>query len=173
MVNTLTPILKETLIKEGDEIDKLLPGIVSKYGVRQEILDVYNTRKGLPLESVETLAQPKAEGIYREMFYTEPGYDKLSPAIARQVFNFGVQSGPPKSTMVLQSIVGAKPDGRLGPKTMKAVEVYVEKNGEDKLAQEIINTRRKYIEYLIKKNPKKYGEIQKGLRNRVNSMEKE
>jgi len=171
MANTFSSSLKKTLKNEGTDLDTLLPGIVSKYGIRQEILDAYNKRSNLPLENIKDVDPKKVEKIYHDIFYIEPGYDKLPPKIATQAFDFGVQSGPSRSTMVIQSLVGAKPDGIIGPKTLLAIQSYVEKNGEDTLIKGIIDTRRTYIESLIKNHPKKFGGIQKGLRNRVNAME--
>lgn len=170
MANPFSSALSQTLQNEGSGVDKLLPDIVSRYGVQQSSLDNYNKRKGLPLEDVAGVDPAKVSNLYYEDYYKQPGYDQLPDKVATQVFDFGVQSGTPRATRYLQAVVGAKPDGVLGPKTVAAVQKFVDMHGEDALSSSIVNARRKYIENLITSNPAKYGKIAKGLRNRVDAM---
>jgi len=64
-----------------------------------------------------------ADGGLREsakLFYEENfwHYDDLdSQAVANKVFDLGVNVGPAKAITWLQAAVGAKPDGKFGPKT--------------------------------------------------------
>lgn len=171
MANPFSDMLSKTLKNEGSDVDSLLPGIISKYGVQQSTLDSYNQRKGLPLEDVKKVNPEKVQNLYYEDYYKAPGFDKLPSKVATQVFDFGVQSGTPRATRLLQVLVGAKPDGKLGPKTLAAVDQFVATHGEDALSTSIVNGRRQFIEAIIKANPQKFGKIANGLRNRVNAME--
>ncbi len=171
MANPFSGMLEKTLKNEGSSVDTLLPGIISRYGVQQNALDSFNQRKGLPLERVESVDPKKVQQLYYEDYYLQPGYNKLPEKVATQLFDFGVQSGTPRATSFLQAVVGAKPDGKLGPKTLAAVNQFIETHGEDALASNIVSARKQFIDKIIQNNPKKYGPIAKGLRNRVSAME--
>lgn len=65
------------------------------------------------------LTRDQAASIYKREFWDLLRCDELPPAVACAVFNFGVQHGPIDAAMALQSVVGARPDGIVGPETVR------------------------------------------------------
>ena len=41
-----------------------------------------------------------------------------NPSVALSLFDWGVNSGPRRSSKAFQKIIGANPDGKIGPKTL-------------------------------------------------------
>ena len=72
--------------------------------------------------------------------------------------------------MAVQSIVGSKPDGVIGPKTIKAINKYVEANGVDVLHKQILDNRVEHYNSLVVSNPQKYSKYLSGWLNRVNKI---
>jgi len=69
--------------------------------------------RGLPRE--------KAKQIYRDMYWTPVKADQLPAGIRFDVFDAAVNSGVGQAVKWLQRVVGATPDGALGPMTLQAV----------------------------------------------------
>ncbi len=69
--------------------------------------------------------QNAAREVLWKTFYLDPGLDKLDDEHLReQIFDFGVNAGPSTAIAVLQVVVDAVPDGKLGPKTLAKVSTY-------------------------------------------------
>lgn len=67
----------------------------------------------------------KAERAYETVFYTSPGLDAIpDPHLREQMFDFGVNAGPKQAVRLLQILVGASPDGVLGPQTLERLTQY-------------------------------------------------
>lgn len=64
--NALTFELKE----EGGYVDNPHdPGGATNFGVTQRTYDVWRTRQGLPLQSVQLITQDEVAAIYKEMYW--------------------------------------------------------------------------------------------------------
>ena len=59
--------------------------------------------------------------FYRAMYWNPIHGDSLPPALALCVFHVSVNAGPRRAARLLQSVVGATPDGAIGPATLAAV----------------------------------------------------
>jgi lysozyme family protein len=62
------------------------------------------------------------EQIYRKHYWGAVRGDGLPSGIDLAVFDFAVNSGPARAIQHLQRLVGTKPDGFIGPITLRAVE---------------------------------------------------
>lgn len=51
--------------------------------------------------------------------------EDLPDGVDYAVFNFAVNSGPSRAARYLQSVVGVRQDGKIGPQTLKAVEAVL------------------------------------------------
>lgn len=60
--------------------------------------------------------------FYREQFWGKVSGDELPPAIAESIFDFAVNAGVSTAIKLAQIVVGAVPDGRLGPVTMEKLK---------------------------------------------------
>lgn len=89
------------------------------------------TNKGITLATFRRYVEPKATKddlrrvtnaqvatIYRKQYWDAVKGDDLPDGIDFAVFDFAVNSGPSRAAKYLQSIVGAKQDGKIGPDTL-------------------------------------------------------
>lgn len=85
-----------------------------------------NAHPGWPgWAAIDRGEQPPAElvrGLYRAKFWDPLRGDEIAdPGIAETLFNFGVNAGPATAVKLAQIVVGATPDGALGPRTLAAL----------------------------------------------------
>ena len=92
---------------------------------------------------MKLMPREEAAGIYRRLYWLRPRYDEVAkhaPRIAAELFDTGANMGPAVATTFLQRALTAlnrngkdypdlTPDGRIGPKTLHALETYLEKRG--------------------------------------------
>jgi len=88
------------------------PGGETKYGI---------SKRSYPGEDIKNLTRERAEDIYFKDFWCYLKCDKLDPALAEFVFDFGVNSGVGAAAKAMQKAVGALPDGIIGPKTLALI----------------------------------------------------
>lgn len=159
-------ILQKTLGYEG--WDKLNPKDPSKYGILEKNYQSYLKSIGKENASIQRITLPEASEIYRKNYYQANSLDRMPLRTSAVMFDWAVNSGAGTPIKNLQKIIGAEPDGKVGPKTLEAVNSYISQHGEDSLVESIINSRRSFIDRITKLNPKLPAE---GLRNRVNKVE--
>lgn len=163
-------ILANTLSYEGGfTVDHA--GATNK-GVTQTTYDAYRTSQKKPKQAVKDISDDEVENIYRTDFFEKQKYDKMPHSIAGLMFDFGVNSGPARANKILQKIVGAKPDGAIGPNTLFAVEKFIVDKGEQALRQKIAEARSNFVNFLASENPDKYGPYIKGWSNRISGIDK-
>ena len=70
---------------------------------------------------------PEAEtvrGFYRANFWTPLRLEEVqSPDVVRSLFDFAVNAGTGTAAKLAQVVVGVTPDGRVGPKTLAALNM--------------------------------------------------
>jgi lysozyme family protein len=93
------------------------PGGETKFGI---------SKRAFPDEDIANLSEGRAMQIYYEDYYKKVNADKLPERIAWQVFDFGVNAGVARSARMVQRLVGAYPDGKIGPTTIALVNRYKE-----------------------------------------------
>lgn len=136
-------------------------------GISQQTYDSWAKQNDKPKKSVMELTYGETKDFYESEFYKRPKIDKLLGKVRMNVFDYGVHSSPVKAIQDLQKIVGAKPDGIIGPKTLAKVEKYVAKYGEKGLSMKILQSRASYLSELVAKDPVKYGQFEGGWGNRI------
>lgn len=83
-----------------------------------------------------------AQNIYRKKYFIDPGFDRvylLSPLIAEEMFDTGVNMGTSVPGPWLQRLLNAfndaktdlAVDGAIGPATVTALRLYLNKRGSD------------------------------------------
>jgi len=78
--------------------------------------------------------------------YWEPcRADELPLGLDYYVFDFTVHSGQGNSIKCLQRVVGANPDGAIGPKTIQATLHYVETHGVKRAIKQLDKERRTFL----------------------------
>lgn len=119
-------IQSEGSVYEDDPDD---PGGATKYGITFDRLRLWRA-KPITKNDVRALTLDEAKEIYRSSHYW--GHvrgDSLPAGLDYTVFDFGVNSGPARAVRMLQTMIGAKPDGDFGPASFKALEAYIATHG--------------------------------------------
>lgn len=73
-------------------------------------------------EELRNITDAQLATIYRRSFWDPIGGALLPSGVDHAVFDFAINSGPGRAAEYLQRVVGAVPDGRVGPATIAAVE---------------------------------------------------
>jgi len=93
----------------------------------------------------------EATQVFRDQYMRETHIAEIPyPALRAQLFDWAVHSGPSIPIRALQRLVGTKPDGVLGPRTLAAV------TAQDPLAlnNALVQARVAFLENLILKRPR-------------------
>jgi lysozyme family protein len=122
------------------------PGGPTNKGVTQAAYDDYRKRKGLPLKRVSSISGPELTAFYADIWQQVAG-DALPAGLDFATFDFAVNSGVMRAAEMLQSYVGAKPDGYIGAKTVLAARGAMAKN-EDKVIGDYCDDRQAFVETL-------------------------
>lgn len=123
VASTYGEALKRVLIHEGgNDDDPADPGGRTSRGITKTDWNNWRaTHPGLPSD-VWAAPQASIVAIYREKYWDKEDCDELPAGLDYCVFDYGVNSGTGRSSKVLQRLVGANPDGEIGPDTIKAVK---------------------------------------------------
>lgn len=122
---TYPVMLRRLLLHEGGYVNHPKdPGGATNKGITQRTYDNWRARQGLIPRDIRLLMMVELEAIYKEEYYNKIKGDKLPPALAFQVFDAAVNSGPTRAIQWLQEALGVVVDGKLGPKTLAAVQSF-------------------------------------------------
>lgn len=89
------------------------PGRETKFGI---------SARAYPGLDIENLTRDDAEAIYRLDYWEKAGCHRLPAPFDVLVFDMAVHSGVKTAVTMLQRLVGAEPDGKIGPRTLAAVD---------------------------------------------------
>lgn len=102
------------------------PGGITKWGISLRFL------RGIGMDingdgvvdgyDIRELDEQQVEDIYRWHFWEKVQCDAMPDGLDLCVFDCAVNQGVGRARRLLQKSVGAKPDGIIGPKTLKAVQ---------------------------------------------------
>ena len=98
------------------------PGGATNKGITHK---TYAEFLGRPLEDVDELkniSEEHVQEIYKKNYWDRVMADELDTGLDLATFDWAVNSGPGRPARVLQSLVGAKEDGVIGPKTMARIK---------------------------------------------------
>lgn len=92
----------------------------TNYGVTQVTFDTWNRIKDRPLREVRNITLDEAKELYKELYWYKYKCDRLPDALSVALFDFCVQSQPPRPTKYLQESLGVVTDGIIGNQTIGA-----------------------------------------------------
>lgn len=92
----------------------------TNYGVTQVTFDTWNRIKNRPMRGVSEISKEEAKELYRELYWLKFKCDKLPDVLSVALFDFCVQSQPPRPTKFLQECLGVTADGIIGKQTIGA-----------------------------------------------------
>ena len=87
----------------------------TKYGISQ---------RAYPHLDIESLTCDQAQGIYFRDYWKAARCHELPSGLSHIVFDAAVNHGAFRAQQMLQELVGAKPDGIIGPATLSAVASF-------------------------------------------------
>lgn len=134
MSETSFPIcLANVLRKEGGFVnDSRDPGGATMQGITQRVYNAFRTGKNLPVANVKFIGASEVSEIYRGQYWDAVQGDLLPSGVDNCIFDEGVNSGPIRSVMDLQKVLGVTQDGHLGMITLGALRA--------RNASEVINS---------------------------------
>jgi len=165
-------IIYKTMAEEGGYVDNLnIIDQPTNSGITQPTLNKYNADHphfNFP-HNVKDLTSEQAQQIYGEVYYDKRRIGEIkNERIARAVFDMGVMSNFNNVGKIVQKtlndLIGAnlKPDGKIGDKTIKALN-NIPNDKVNNFMQDLKINRIKYLQGLPGWN--KYG---RGWTNRTN-----
>ena len=91
------------------------------------------------------------EEIYEDRYWDKVRGDDLcqmhgNPSVALSLFDWGVNSGPRRSSKAFQKIIGANPDGKIGPKTL----ALAKDQSDEYIVNQMYKIRQSFYESLSK-----------------------
>jgi len=136
--------LKTILHHEGGYVNHPKdPGGETNLGVTKRVYQEHGGTKDMKDLVVEDVAP-----IYKKGYWDRIKGDDLPGGLDLCVFDFGVNAGPARAAKFLQSMIGTKVDGGIGPNTLAKVEEYIRENGEHESVKKYQEMRQKYYEQL-------------------------
>lgn len=109
---------------EGGFVDhKSDPGGPTNLGITLATYKKCINPKGT-IAGLKALTKEQAGECYRRQFWNAINGDLLPDGVDYAAFDFAVNSGPARAVKYLQSAVGTKQDGKLGPETLAAIKEH-------------------------------------------------
>jgi lysozyme family protein len=148
---TLDALITALILREGGYVNHTHDrGGPTNMGITLRTLSRW---RGYPCtaEDVENLQEEEARAIYEGEYWIQPRFNtlELSPVIIDMVFDSGVHHGAPKAIKLLQTAIGVRADGHIGPVTRDAALLI---DGPT-LAARFMGERVEYIGKIITNDP--------------------
>ena len=114
--------LKHVLVHEGGYVDHPRdPGGATNKGVTLAVFQRFYGR-AMTKDDLKGITDLQLEEIYKAGYWDKCRCDDLPNGVDYVVFDQAVNSGPGRSAKWLQSAVGSKADGAIGPQTLAAMQ---------------------------------------------------
>ncbi len=121
MRGNLDRVMPHVFGHEGGYVDhKADPGGATNFGITFATLQDWRGRP-ITKADVRALTKDEAAWIYEKNYAKPIRFDDLPPGVDYAVLDYAINSGPRRAAEALQSIVGVKQDGKIGPDTLTAV----------------------------------------------------
>ena len=157
--------LREVLVHEGGYVDHPDdPGGRTNLGVTQA---TYEKWVGHPVSEriMRSLTVMHVKSLYKAKYWDVLKAEDLPAGLDLCVFDFGVNAGPNRAARYLQVMVGSKPDGQIGPGTLRALQQYVRTHSLDHAITRYQEIRRAYYKKL-----KHFATFGKGWMRRLDAV---
>lgn len=152
----------------GYSNDKADRGGATNFGITQYTYDAWNNKHKMVRSSVKNIKLTEVKEIYETEYWVPAGCQKLSTKLAIVHFDSAVNHGVSKANKLLQRSVGVKEDGKIGPKTIAAINALP----EGVVIEDYIAVRIDFYHDIVT-NDLSQTRFLKGWLNRVARLEKE
>jgi len=121
---TFDTVFDRLMKSEGGYVnDPADPGGETNWGITWPVLhQAIGMRIVTPDTTIAKLSREQAKAIYKVLVWTAAGLQDYDPAIAYQVMDIAVHSGPTQAAILLQRAAGVAADGRIGPVSKAAIK---------------------------------------------------
>lgn len=145
---TIDQILDDVLAREGGYVDHPADrGDCTNRGITLATLAAWRGRP-VTCDDVARLTGDETRAIYRHVYITRPGLDRLPEGRLRALaIDFGVHSGPQVAIRAVQRILGVTVDGVIGPRTIAAA------NAAPDAWRLLLQARGAYLAGLLQRDP--------------------
>ena len=114
MTDNFDKFIERVLAHEGGYVNNPRdPGGETQWGI---------SKRSYPNVDIKRLTRDQAKEIYRLDFWLAAGCDRMPPLVGFQLLDGAVNSGISRATQWLQRAAGVTADGKIGPKTLGAVQ---------------------------------------------------
>ena len=103
------------------------PGGATNKGITISTFRRYIKPNGT-IDDLKALTTAQATVVYKRQYWDAVNADLLPAGVDYTVADFAVNSGPGRAAKVLQAVVGAKQDGKIGPATIAATRAMTPKD---------------------------------------------
>ena len=132
-------LIDEVIAREGGYSDHPADrGGATRWGITEAVARAHGFRGDM-----RTLPRAEAAAIYRRIYWLRPGFDRiaeLAPRLAAELFDTGVNMGPPVASGFLQRALNALNRGAsdyhdilvdrlIGPQTLAALRAFLARRG--------------------------------------------
>jgi lysozyme family protein len=137
-INALPPVthpdhfpacLKVILKHEGGYVNHPRdPGGITNLGVTKRVWEEW-TRRRVTEAEMRGLTPDMVAPLYRKNYWDKVRGADLAPGLDLHVFDFAVNAGPARAMRYLQMMIGAVPDSKIGPASLKSLSKYIDAHG--------------------------------------------
>jgi len=129
--SVISVIIERLIVREGGYVDDPDdPGGATKYGITFAVLRKW---RGVPITKFDVMNLDKREAtqIYFQWYWTPLKLNVFENDwwLKEFIFDWGVNAGLRQPVRQLQKLVGADPDGSIGPVTAEKVSLWINKHG--------------------------------------------
>lgn len=140
-----------TLRWEGGYVnDPADPGGATNRGITQATYDSWRAANKQPKQPVKNITHAEVGAIYGSRYWDACRCDELPAPVDLVVFDSAVNCGVRRARLWLQSALGVKADGKIGPRTLAAVREF---GNPIELAEKITVHRAAHYSTVISKKP--------------------
>ena len=120
MKHNYTRIMNMIFAHEGGYVDHPKdPGGATNMGITHKTLAAHRGVKKVTKAEVRALTKKEAREIYRKSYWNAIRGDELPDGLDAVTMDAAVNSGVSRGSKWLQSAIGVRQDGRVGPKTLE------------------------------------------------------
>lgn len=123
------------------------PGGATNMGITKNTWERF-IGKDVTIEDMKNLTFDQVKPVYEYQYWDRIKGDELPLGLDLCVFDWGVNSGTGRASKALQELIGATPDGAIGPNTLRKLSDYIDWYGIESVIVQYSDIRQEFYESL-------------------------